>query len=181
MTGRAEICYTYDSLDAVVVVSEKEKKMQLTKSMVPMGGLGRLGIAFSISCLLVSSAFAANTWWVAKEDPNASDANAGTEAAPFRTIQAALDNPNFVAGDTVNVKRGIYDEGAMVMGNGTLTVTIDGESTDYTSADGALKLTRKTTVANTVMSFAYQPGENDVGCAILSGFERASGSTIIFR
>ena len=60
------------------------------------------------------SVFAANTWWVAKEDPNASDANAGTEELPFRTIQAALDNPNFVAGDTVNVKRGIYDEGERI-------------------------------------------------------------------
>ena len=68
-----------------------------------------------------------------------------------------------------------------VTGNGTLTVTIDGESTDYTSADGALKLERKTTAANTDMSFAYQPGENDAGCAILSGFERASGSVVIFR
>ena len=88
--------------------------MKLTKSMVPRVELGRLGIAFSIACLLVSSAFAANTWWVAKEDPNASDTNVGTEVAPFRTIQAALDNPNFVAGDTINVKRGIYDEGATV-------------------------------------------------------------------
>ena len=66
-------------------------------------------------------------------------------------------------------------------GNGTLTVTIDGESTDYTSADGALKLERKTTAANTDMVFAYAPGEADTGCAILSGFDRASGSVFIFR
>ena len=69
---------------------------------------------FAAVGLCGASVFAANTWWVAKEDPNASDANAGTEAAPFRTIQAALDNPNFVAGDTVNVKRGIYDEGESI-------------------------------------------------------------------
>ena len=68
-----------------------------------------------------------------------------------------------------------------VTGNGTLTVTIDGESTDYTSADGALKLTRKTMAANTDLSFAYQPGENDTGCAVLSGFERFSGTTLCFR
>ena len=70
-----------------------------------------------LACLVLALAFsasAANTWWVAKEDPNASDANVGTEEAPFRTIQAALDNPNFVAGDTVNVKRGYYDEGASI-------------------------------------------------------------------
>ena len=68
-----------------------------------------------------------------------------------------------------------------VTGNGTLTVTIDGESTDYTSADGALKFERKTTAANTDMVFAYAPGEADTGCAILSGFDRASGSVFIFR
>ena len=76
------------------------------------GGSRKWGVAALVFGLCVSSACAANTWWVAKEDPNASDANAGTEAAPFRTIQAALDNPNFAAGDTVNVKRGYYDEGA---------------------------------------------------------------------
>ena len=62
------------------------------------------------------AAFAAepNIWWVAKEDKNASDelvTGRGTEALPFRTIQAALDNPDFVAGDNVYVKRGRYDEG----------------------------------------------------------------------
>ena len=90
--------------------------MKLTKLMVFRDGgkLGRLGIVLSMSCLLISSAFAANTWWVAKEDPNASDANAGTEEAPFRTIQAALDNPSFAAGDTVKVKPGVYDEGESI-------------------------------------------------------------------
>ena len=69
---------------------------------------------FAAVGLCGASVFAANTWWVAKEDPNASDANAGTEEAPFRTIQAALDNPDFEAGDTVNVKRGVYDEGERI-------------------------------------------------------------------
>ena len=77
-------------------------------------GSRKWGVAALAFGLCVSSAFAANTWWVAKEDPNASDANAGTEAAPFRTIQAALDNPSFAAGDTVKVKRGVYDEGASI-------------------------------------------------------------------
>ena len=70
-----------------------------------------------LACLVLALAFsasAANTWWVAKEDANASDANAGTEEAPFRTIQAALDNPSFAAGDTVKVKRGVYDEGESI-------------------------------------------------------------------
>lgn len=69
----------------------------------------------AIAALGFSSAFAAepNTWWVAKEDKNASDelvTGRGTEALPFRTIQAALDNPGFLAGDTVLVKPGDYDE-----------------------------------------------------------------------
>lgn len=68
-----------------------------------------------VAVLGISSAFAVepNTWWVAKEDANASDelvTGRGTEALPFRTIQAALDNPGFLAGDTVLVKPGDYDE-----------------------------------------------------------------------
>jgi len=50
------------------------------------------------------SAFAAGPWYVAKEDANAADAlvdGRGTEALPFRTIQAALDNPDREAGDAV--------------------------------------------------------------------------------
>lgn len=74
------------------------------------------------------AAFAAepNTWWVAKEDANASDelvTGRGTEALPFRTIQAALDNPGFVAGDNVFVKRGRYDEGERVTKVGSYSLT----------------------------------------------------------
>ena len=73
-------------------------------------------LAAVVAVLGFSYAFAdePNTWWVAKEDKNASDelvTGRGTEALPFRTIQAALDNPDFVAGDNVFVKRGRYDEG----------------------------------------------------------------------
>lgn len=72
--------------------------------------------------LLNLSVFGAGPWYVAKEDPNASDDNPGTEALPFRTIQAALDNKDFVAGDTVYVKRGVYDEGEKV-DSGTYKMT----------------------------------------------------------
>ena len=64
--------------------------------------------------LLNLSVFGAGPWYVAKEDPNAADTlveGRGTEALPFRTIQAALDNTAFEAGGTVYVKRGVYDEG----------------------------------------------------------------------
>lgn len=64
--------------------------------------------------LLNLSVFGAGPWYVAKEDPNASDDNPGTEALPFRTIQAALDNKDFVAGDAVYVKRGDYNEGEKI-------------------------------------------------------------------
>jgi len=71
------------------------------------------------------AAFATNTWYVAKEDPaaaNTLDEGRGSEALPFRTIQAALDNPAFEAGDIVLVKRGDYDEGEYFV-NGSYNMT----------------------------------------------------------
>ena len=57
------------------------------------------------------SVFAANTYWVDKNNPNASDSNPGTQELPFRTINAAANNPNIAANDTINVMPGVYDEG----------------------------------------------------------------------
>lgn len=62
--------------------------------------------------LMTTAIWAANTWWVACEDPNASDDNPGTEERPFMSIQAAIDNANCKAGDTINVKRGVYATGS---------------------------------------------------------------------
>ena len=86
-------------------------------ALIPGGTLaGRL--LFAVMAAAVSTAaFAANTWYVAKEDANAADTldeGRGSEALPFRTIQAALDNPDFKAGDIVLVKRGDYDEGGAI-------------------------------------------------------------------
>lgn len=87
---------------------------------------------------LATCASAANTWYVAKDDPNAADTNAGTVAAPFRTIQAALDNPNCVAGDTILVKPGIYDEGGWADEYGyTNRVNIAKDNITLKSTDGA--------------------------------------------
>lgn len=61
--------------------------------------------------MALSSGFAANTYWVDKNNPNASDSNPGTQALPFRTINAAANNPNIAANDTINVMPGVYDEG----------------------------------------------------------------------
>jgi len=50
----------------------------------------------------------AATYYVAKSNPAASDSNVGTEAAPWKTIQKAANT--LIAGDTVYVKAGIYQE-----------------------------------------------------------------------
>ena len=74
---------------------------------------------------LATIASATNTWYVAKEDPAAADTaieGRGSEALPFRTIQAALDNAAFEAGDIVLVKHGDYDEGEFCLG-GTYNMT----------------------------------------------------------
>ena len=68
----------------------------------------------AIATLTATAAFSAGPWYVAKEDANAADTlvdGRGTESLPFRTIQAELDNPACESGDTVYVKRGVYDEG----------------------------------------------------------------------
>ena len=56
----------------------------------------------------------AATWWVDDDNYGKSGLDGTTEAKAFGTIQDALDNPNFVAGDTVNVKAGVYDKGGAV-------------------------------------------------------------------
>lgn len=65
----------------------------------------------SILVAVALFAFVANaaTWWV--DDDNYGNGGTGTEANPFGTIQDALDNPGFTAGDTVKVKAGFYDKG----------------------------------------------------------------------
>ncbi len=61
-----------------------------------------------ISLFLISASINAATYYVDQGHPSASDNNAGTEAAPFLTIQKAA----YVlqAGDKVFVKQGIYNE-----------------------------------------------------------------------
>ena len=68
----------------------------------------------TIAVFATATVFAAGPWYVDVNNPNAADTNIegrGTEALPFKTIQAALDNTSFEAGDTVFVKPGIYKEG----------------------------------------------------------------------
>ena len=66
------------------------------------------------------------TYFVAKDDPAAADTNPGTEAAPFKTIQAAVDKA--AAGDVIRVKPGVYDEGGR-------DYTWTHDAVEYTSRD----------------------------------------------
>ena len=55
-------------------------------------------IATVCAMVLVGVAHAAGPWYVDVNHPNADDTNIegrGTEALPFKTIQAALDNSSF--------------------------------------------------------------------------------------
>ena len=62
-----------------------------------------------VLCLaLAAGQAAARDYFVDQKHPDASDKNAGTLAAPFKTIQAALDKAQ--AGDTVRVRGGVYRE-----------------------------------------------------------------------
>ena len=55
-------------------------------------------------------------YYVDNRHPEASDCNAGTQDAPFRTIQAAVDAAS--DGDTVWVKPGVYRETVKVTKSG---------------------------------------------------------------
>src|SRR5947208_2256229 len=54
----------------------------------------------------LSASVSAATYYVATGDANASDSNAGTLAAPWKTISKA--NQTLVADDTVYIKAGTY-------------------------------------------------------------------------
>jgi len=57
------------------------------------------------------------TYYVAQKHPNASDSNAGTYDAPFKTISKAAEVA--MAGDTVIVKEGVYREELKPQNDGT--------------------------------------------------------------
>ncbi len=74
---------------------------------------------FLLFCLLIpTTCFVyATNYYVAQNDPNASDSNPGTELLPFYTIQAAADQAQ--AGDVIYVKAGIYRETIIPANSGT--------------------------------------------------------------
>ena len=68
---------------------------------------------------------------------------------------------------------------ANVTGTGTLTVTKNGETLGtYTQGDNDVHFFGSGTMA---LEFAYEPGENDVGGAVLSGFSADIGTMLILR
>ena len=73
------------------------------------------------------------------------------------------------------------DFNVKVTGTGTLTVTVNGVAATYTSADGAQRLKFKSGLDPSALTFAYAPGEDDTGCAELSGFRSHAGLGLIVR
>jgi len=69
-------------------------------------------IVLWLVAVLLSGTARAATYYVDQNHPSASDGNAGGAASPFRTIQRGVNAAG--AGDTVWVKRGVYEESVTV-------------------------------------------------------------------
>jgi hypothetical protein len=90
----------------------------------------------------------AATYYVDRSHPAASDANPGSEALPWLTIQHAADT--VVAGDTVYIKAGTYNEAVTVQNSGAAgnpivysaypghSVTVDGNGISFPGGWGGL-------------------------------------------
>ena len=70
----------------------------------------RLMTAVASALAFATGAFGVDLW-VDQKAVNASDANAGSEAAPLLTIQAAINAVHAQGGGTVKVKPGVYAQG----------------------------------------------------------------------
>jgi len=109
-------------------------------------------LAAFIACLLLAiggkaiPAIAGTTYYVDRNNSQASDSNSGTQALPWKTIQKAANT--MVAGDTVLVQAGTYSERVSTARSGTAgnpvtfrasgTVIMKGFSIDhdYITVDG---------------------------------------------
>ncbi|HLA76698.1 MAG TPA: right-handed parallel beta-helix repeat-containing protein [Vicinamibacteria bacterium] len=108
-----------------------------------------VGLLALAACGLALTAQAA-TYYVDRSHPAASDANPGSEALPWLTIQHAADT--LVAGDTVLVKAGTYPEQVTVTSAGAPgqeivfaaypghTVTVDGSTLSLGEYEGLFQL-----------------------------------------
>jgi hypothetical protein len=70
-------------------------------------------LSLALLCMWVPGAAGQNTFYVAT---TGNDANAGTQGAPWRTVQHAVDSVH--AGGTVNVRGGTYSELVSIHGSG---------------------------------------------------------------
>ena len=135
----------------------------------------------------------AATWWVDDDNYGKSGLDGTTEAKAFGTIQDALDNPNFVAGDTVNVKAGVYDKGGAVnatyggagIGNRVvitkkvrITAVEGREKTFIVGADATTGANANGQGADAVRCILYcEQNKYSSGGAIVEGFTICGGRT----
>ena len=111
---------------------------------------------------------------VASASPEVFEGVGGVVTLPGGSLEAGWSN-------ATGRNRG-YVGTMRVTGNGTLTVTRDGEAfRTVTSADGEQTFQFFSTAALEELAFAYAPGENDDGAALLSGFAVGNGFMVILR
>ena len=111
---------------------------------------------------------------VASASPEVFEGVGGVVTLPGGLLEAGWSN-------AAGKKRG-YSGTMRVTGNGTLTVTRSGEAfRTVTSADGEQTFQFFSTAALEELAFAYAPGENDDGAALLSGFAVGNGFMLILR
>lgn len=107
-------------------------------------------LVLSAMCVHVVPLATAATYYVDQSHPLASDANAGSESAPWKTIQHAAATT--IPGDTVYVKGGTYGERVVIANSGAPgreivfaahhagTVTIDGRGIEVPEYSGLVEL-----------------------------------------
>ena len=111
---------------------------------------------------------------VASASPEVFEGAGGVVTLPGGSLEAGWSN-------AAGKQRG-YSGTMRVTGNGTLTVTRNGEAfRTVTSADGEQTFQFFSSAALEVLAFAYAPGENDDGAALLSGFAVGNGFMVILR
>ena len=71
----------------------------------------KLGCMMAAAALAVSAFAEVNVWWVDDDNFGKTGLDGTSAETAFGTIQAALDNPLFAAGDTVKVLPGTYSSG----------------------------------------------------------------------
>ena len=76
---------------------------------------------------------------------------------------------------------GMFSLPIRITGNGTFSVTIDGETTDYAGPREAFLADRQFALGPHTLAFVYTPGADDEGGAYLGRLVRNDGIQIIFR